>query len=206
MTSYKLLRKRRLSRSLSIFIVFYNLLRNHCILDIPQTFYVTAESAASFCRREKTTFRSLTTTREVAINQILFREARSVENNWFAWRGQIYTFLFYSPQQVPCPCLGPLKGFWGALLGGLVRPPELRLFSLFLSGGKTWEVKKYREGATKDPVLQSLLATNDKLRHLEASKAKASATNPTGSQQQSGALTSQFFLFFFVFSKYPHTV
>ena len=84
-------------------------------------------------------------------------------------------------------------------MGGLVRPPELRLFSLFPSGGKTWEVKKYREGATKDPVLQSLLATNDKLRHLEASKAKASATNPTGNQQQSGAaLTSQLFLVFFV--------
>ena len=103
-------KKETLSFSFNLYRL-YNLLRNHCILDIPQTFYVTAESAASFCRREKTTFRSLTTTREVAINQILFREARSVENNWFAWRGQIYTFLFYSPQQVPCPCLGPLKGF-----------------------------------------------------------------------------------------------
>ena len=118
MMSYKLLRKRRLSRSLSIFIVFYNLLRNHCILDIPQTFYVTAESAASFCRREKTTFRSLTTTREVTSNQILFREARSVENNWFAWRGQIYTFLFYSPPASPLSMSRTIEGLLGGLVGG----------------------------------------------------------------------------------------
>ena len=91
---------------------------------------------------------------------------------------------------------GLLRGPVGGALSDLL---NYDFFSLSSSGGKTWEVKKYREGATKDPVLQSLLATNDKLRHLEASKAKASATNPTGNQQQSGALTSQFFLVLCVF-------
>ena len=49
---------------------------------------------------------------------------------------------------------------------------------LVIAGGKVWEVKKYKEGESpKDPVLQSLLATNDKLRHLEAKAAAAAAAS-----------------------------